>query len=156
DRAVEENIFAPGQFLMETRADFEQGPGAAVEPDLARGGRGDLRHHLEQRAFAGAVAADNADDLPRFDSEGNILERPEALLVSGRAVARLTAYEPPAPFGKRIAQRVQAPVLGGTAQVLLADATGFDREGHVSDAIDKRSLEATKDVEPTPQQQRDQ
>ena len=37
------------------------------------------REDLEQRALAGAVAADDADHLAALDLEGDVLERPELL-----------------------------------------------------------------------------
>ena len=40
---------------------------------------GDAAQDLEQRALAGTVAADDADDLALLDLEAHILERPELL-----------------------------------------------------------------------------
>ena len=43
----------------------------------ALGRLGDAREDLEQRALAGAVAADDADDLAALDFEGDVTEGPE-------------------------------------------------------------------------------
>ena len=61
NRAVEEDVLAAGQLLVEAGADFQQAADAAVEIDLAVGHLGDARQDLQQRALAGAVAADEAD-----------------------------------------------------------------------------------------------
>ena len=45
--------------------------------DLAGGGRGDAGEDLEQGALAGAVAADDAEDLALLDLEGDVLEGPD-------------------------------------------------------------------------------
>ena len=47
---------------------------------------GDARQDLEQRALAGAVAADDADDLALLDLERHVLQRPEASGPAGRGV----------------------------------------------------------------------
>ena len=64
---------------MKARADFEQAAHAAVDIDLRRGRLGDAAEHFEQRAFAGAVAADDADDFAFCDLEVHIAQRPESL-----------------------------------------------------------------------------
>ena len=46
---------------MEAGADFEQAADAAAELDPAGGRLGDAGQELEQRRFAGAVAADDAE-----------------------------------------------------------------------------------------------
>ena len=79
DGAVEKDVFAPGQFRMKAGADFEQAGHAPVDAHPACGRFGDAAEDFEQRALAGAVAADDADDFAAFDFEGNILERPELL-----------------------------------------------------------------------------
>ena len=52
--------------------------------DAALGGLGDAAEDLQQRALAGAVAADDADDLAALHLEETSLQRPEIL---GRAAA---------------------------------------------------------------------
>ena len=83
--------------------------------------------------FAGAVAADDADDLAALDLEADVLERPELLFGIARhdgAAAqqiRRRAREPPGPAGHHVAQRHIALALGGVADhVFLAKAFGAD------------------------------
>src|ERR1700751_914737 len=127
---------------MKAGSDLEQRAGPAVEPHFADRRRGDLRDDLEQRALARAVAADDADDLARFDGERNVLERPKTF--RGRGAIAIAANDPAAPFRERVAQGVQA-TLRHAAHILLADAVRLDRPRHGSDAIDNRALEAAKD-----------
>ena len=63
DRAVQENVLAAGQFRVEAGADFEQARDAAPQLDAAARRLGDAAQDLEQRALAGAVAADDAEHL---------------------------------------------------------------------------------------------
>ncbi len=67
--AVEIDVFAPGEIGMEARADLQQAADAADQFDAPFGGLGDLREDFEQRAFAGAVAADDADHFSLLDIE---------------------------------------------------------------------------------------
>ncbi len=91
DRAVQVDVLAARQLRMESGPDLEQRSDAAV--DLGEPARGlrDPRQDLQQRALTGAVAADDADDLPRPDLEAHVVERPGAgrrlrpLAVRGRA-----------------------------------------------------------------------
>ena len=64
---------------MKPGADFEQARDPAAQRDPARGRLGDARQDLEQRRFAGAVAADDAEDLALLHLEADILQRPEFL-----------------------------------------------------------------------------
>src|SRR5213596_2698179 len=57
-RAVEMHVLAAGQVRMESGADLEQRCDAAADPRLAGGWFGDSAEDLEQRALAGAIAAD--------------------------------------------------------------------------------------------------
>ena len=91
DGAVEVDVLAPGEFGMEAGADLQQAADAALDLDLAAGGGGDAREDLEQGALAGAVAADDAEDLALPDLEADIPEGPElaALTVAVVRVADL-------------------------------------------------------------------
>ena len=51
----------------------------------AGGGPGDAREQLQQGGFAGAVAADQPDDLALFHVEGDVAQRPEKILGFARA-----------------------------------------------------------------------
>ena len=78
DRAVEVDVLPAGQLGVEAGADLQQ----AADP--ARGSRrgrsvGSVirREDLQQRALAGAVAADDADHLARLHLEARVLEGPK-------------------------------------------------------------------------------
>ena len=74
------DVLAAGQFGVKAGADLEQAGDAAA--DQRRGPRvGSVMRleDLQQRALAGAVAADDAEHLAALDLEADILERPELL-----------------------------------------------------------------------------
>ena len=119
---------------MEARAHLEQAADAAVDLDPAVGRLGDAREDLEQRALAGAVAADDADHLPGLDVEAHVAQRPHVAHVPGRR----TGVAQPAKrrggdAGDRVAQGVVA-LLRGADHVALADAGDADRGAHTRSA----------------------
>ena len=69
DRAVHIDVFAAGHFVVEAGADFQHGGHAAANFDLALGGGGDAGQQLEQRGFARAVAANDAQGLALVDGQ---------------------------------------------------------------------------------------
>ena len=77
DGAIEEDVFATREFGVEAGTDLEETGDAAFDFDVARGGFGDAAEDFEESAFAGAVAADDADDFAWLDIEGEIFEGPE-------------------------------------------------------------------------------
>jgi hypothetical protein len=79
DRAVQIRVLASGQLGMEPGADLEDAADAAPDRGCAHGRRRDPREDLEQRRLAGAVLADEPDDLPFLDGERHVPERPELL-----------------------------------------------------------------------------
>src|ERR1700731_3446410 len=79
DRAVQENVFSTSQFGMKSGANLEQSGHTASKRHPPSRRFGDAAQDLEQRAFACAVATDNAEDLASLDLEADILERPEFL-----------------------------------------------------------------------------
>ena len=66
---------------MEAGADFQQAPDAAGDLGLALGRLGDAREDLEQRALAGAVAADDADHFTAVHLEAHVLQGPEGVFA---------------------------------------------------------------------------
>src|SRR5262249_39688898 len=80
DGAVEIDILAAAEFAVEAGADFEQAADPATQLDASRRRLGDAAQDLEQRRLAGAVAADDADDLTRLDGERHVLEGPQISL----------------------------------------------------------------------------
>ena len=76
-RAVEVDILASGQFGVKTRADFQQRADPPVNVGVAGGRLGDARENFQQRAFARAVATDDAEHFAVLDLERYVFERPE-------------------------------------------------------------------------------
>ena len=60
---AQENVLAARELGMETRADLEQAADAPMNLGEADGRACDPREYLEQGGFAGAIAANQADDL---------------------------------------------------------------------------------------------
>jgi hypothetical protein len=79
DGAVEEDVFTAGEFGVKAGADFEEAADSAVEADFAVGRFGDAAEDFEQGAFAGAVAADDAENLALFHFKIDIAQGPEGL-----------------------------------------------------------------------------
>ncbi len=69
---------------MEPGSNLEEAADAAVELDRPLGRLGDAREELEQRALAGAVAADEPEDLALPDLEGDVAQRPQSLVAVRR------------------------------------------------------------------------
>ena len=61
--AVDEDILATGEFGIEAGAQFEKCSDTATRNDAARSGLKDSGDDLEERAFAAAVRANEADDF---------------------------------------------------------------------------------------------
>jgi hypothetical protein len=80
DRPVEEHVLAPRQLRMESGADFQEARDPAAQFDPAFRWFADPRQQFQQRAFAGPVLPDDADDLPRLHVERDVPQRPEVLL----------------------------------------------------------------------------
>ena len=62
---------------MKAGTDFQQARDAAFDPHPAFGGLGNAAQNFKQRAFAGAVAPDDANDFSLPDFEANVPERPK-------------------------------------------------------------------------------
>src|SRR6266700_1353244 len=67
DGAGEKGVFAAGELGMKAGADFEERADAAVNLRPAFGGAGDAGEDFEKSGFAGAVAADEAEDFAFVD-----------------------------------------------------------------------------------------
>ena len=85
DAAVHVDVFAAGQFGVEAGADFQQAGHAASDFAAAGGRLDDAAEDFQQRRFARAVAADDANHLARLHLERYVLQRPEVIVV-GRSV----------------------------------------------------------------------
>ncbi len=121
DGSAEENVFAAGQFRMEAGADFEEAGDAAVEFGVSHSGPRDAREQLEQRGFARAVSADQADDFALLDFEGNVADGPDEVLRLAPAIRAKCV-------GEHVAKRTIAFALADA--VALADS--FDANDGVS------------------------
>src|SRR3954447_13715035 len=67
NRAVQVDVLAPGELLVEARSDFEEASDAAAECCLALGRRSDPRQDLEESGLPRAVPPDQADNSPALD-----------------------------------------------------------------------------------------
>ena len=65
---------------------------AALEEQLARGRVVEPRDQVEDRGLAGAVGADDGEDLALFDAEAHAVDRLEAAELQGDAVDREEAH----------------------------------------------------------------
>src|SRR5439155_6233198 len=126
DRAVEEDVLAPGELRVEPGSDLEQAAHAAADDRATRSRSRDACEHFQQRRLARAVASDDAKHLAFGNGEADVAERPDLLLL-----LLLFGAADGAGCGarKRVAER---PVrsLELSDPVSLRDLLRFDRERH--------------------------
>ena len=67
---------------------------AAADARLPVGRLGDPAQDLQQRALAGAVAADDADDLAGLNGKRHVLERPEFGALAGEIADSTGSFVP--------------------------------------------------------------
>ena len=77
ERAVEEDVLAAGEILLETRAQLEEGRDPLDPRDRARGGREDARDALQQRRLPRPVVAEEPDGRALGDVELDVAQRVE-------------------------------------------------------------------------------
>src|SRR5581483_10055408 len=77
DGAIQINILPSGQLGMEAGSDLEQAGHASAHRHLTRSRAGNARKNFEQRALAGAIAADDAQHVTLLHVEVDVFERPE-------------------------------------------------------------------------------
>ena len=82
DGAVHVDVLAAGHFRMEARAHFEEARDAAPCADGAGGGGGHAAQQLEERTLAGAVPADDANDVALLHLKVDVLECPHVVAVA--------------------------------------------------------------------------
>src|ERR1700730_7018766 len=149
DGTVQKDVFAPGQFLVEPGADFQQRGDASPRPYPAGGGISDFREYLEERALAGTVTADDADDLPLLDREGNIVQGPEDFLRCPLAKRRpQQAHELIAQLGLLL----QRPELVALGEIFDGDGLSHDSSVAASDKVGENAL-GTSEMPATNEQQ---
>jgi hypothetical protein len=105
DGAAHEDVFASGEFGVETGADFEKAADAAVKFGVSFGGAGDAGEDFKERALAGAVAADQADHFAFFYVEGDVLQRPDVGRAAAASLVNVNAL---------VAVRARAAIRGGS------------------------------------------
>ena len=120
DRTVEVDVFTPCQLRVEARADLEQAAEPTAHVGVAGGGLGDPGEDAQESGLAGAVLADDPDDLTLVDVERHIAHRPEGVAFLPRAPA--PDHFPPEP-GELLTQRVVATLELPDA-ILLSDPDG--------------------------------
>src|SRR5262249_5445670 len=81
DGAVQVDVLPPRELRVKPGSHLEQGADAAANLHITARRLGDARQDLEQGALAGAVAADDSQDLAAFELEGDVVERTEAVLA---------------------------------------------------------------------------
>ena len=74
-RAVEEDVLAPGEVAPEAGAELELRDDLAAAGDAAGVQRHDPRQHAQRRGLARAVAPDHADGLARLDAQRDVAQR---------------------------------------------------------------------------------
>lgn len=127
DLAVEDDVFAAGEFGVEAGAEFEERGDAAGGDDSSAGGLHDAGDDLEEGAFAGAVRADEGEDFAGFHGDGDIAEGPEILRAG--FVEKRNGGEKPVRRGgeERIDLR---DVLDGYQPLIISDI--LQRMGYVA------------------------
>src|SRR6516165_616480 len=79
DGTIKEDVFATCQLGMKSRPDFEQACDASSNQNAPISRLGDAAEDFEERALAGSVATNDANDFARFDLEAYVFEGPELL-----------------------------------------------------------------------------
>ena len=138
DSAVHEDILPTGHLAMEAGADFKQRAYTAMG---SYGPRCRSRHpaqQFEQSGFAGAVLADDANDVALLDLEIDVAQRPDVLGVAlGGTVVGLADLEIWVLFAEDVGDPEAADVVaqglsGDQAQaVLLGDVFKFNCCTHI-------------------------
>ena len=134
DGAVHEDILPTRHLAMEAGADLQEGTNTTVGTDSAGRRTGDAGEEFEQSGFAGAVLADDADDVALLDLEVDIPQRPDIVRVAfGGTIVGLADLEIRILFAEDVgdpeAADVVAQGLGGdqAEAVLLRYVVKFYR-----------------------------
>src|SRR5262249_3313168 len=104
-------------------ADLEQGADAASKSRASPSGLGDARQELQEGRLARAVVAYHTERLASTDREGDVVQRPEVLVVSRSAAAQGACQCVP--------ESSVTPLRPGVAKpVTLRESLDPDRVGH--------------------------
>ena len=90
---VEDDVLAGGQLVVEADAELDERRQAAGDPDRPAVGPVDARQQLQQGALAGAVAADDPEELALVDLEGDAVERVQLAVLAGREGMHRALFE---------------------------------------------------------------
>lgn len=72
--AIQVDVFAAGEFHIETDAKFDKGDEVAIDDDLATAGVIDAGENLEEGGLARAVATDDANEFAFFDVKTDVVK----------------------------------------------------------------------------------
>src|SRR5262245_22715266 len=122
DGAVQVDVLAAGELVVEPGPDLEQRGDAPFHLDLAQGRVGDPREDLEQRALARAVAPDDADDLADIHVEGDVTQRPDGFGLRTAPEGALHHLH------QALAEHLVR--LGAPQAVALGEPSDLDAAGH--------------------------
>ena len=103
-RAIQIHVLAAGQFRVETDAELDEGDQCAANGDIAFFRDVDAGDDLEQRRLAGAVSADDAEEIALAHIEGDVAQH---LLLA-------VAFDALGPVEERLLQA--ARLFGGQAE----------------------------------------
>ncbi len=74
---IQKNVFAAGEFRVEAGTQLQQGRDLTTQEDPTACRDQHARDDLEERALAGAIAADDPEDLPAVNIQADIRQRQE-------------------------------------------------------------------------------
>ena len=123
DGAIEIDVLTSGELGVEARAQLQQRGHATTDGDLASSGRERAAQDLQQRALAGAVAADDTDGLTPAHGEVQPLQRPE--------LAEVLRWGAPHQTGQTAHQQLLEQVARAVVE-LEALGQARDADGHVA------------------------
>ena len=141
DGAIEEDVFAACEIGVKAGADFEQ-RGETTAEDRATAGRlGDARKDFQQRAFARAVAPDDADDFAGLRGKADVADGPESVGLgafpsqrcSGRFLVWRAIFSAAAEARGDALQRVTQAGRADAAEAVQL-GKGFDFDARLHDA----------------------
>ena len=104
---VEDDVFARGQLRVEADAELDEGRQPAGHLDPAGVRPVDAGEQLQQGALAGAVAADDAEELALLDLEGDPIEGPQLAELAGGEGSDDPLFQRVDPVGRNAERLVQ-------------------------------------------------
>src|SRR6266446_3836939 len=127
---------------MKTCAHFEEAADAAMNFCPTRSGPRDARKNLEERGFAGTVAANQPQHFAFTDLQRDIVQRPEGIGFLPLKHGPGRTQRAREGVAKKFRRRTRAPL------VALTDTVGFDDGGGHTGCLTVRRLPSAKDLIP--------